>query len=478
MDMSANYRDKRGKLAALHSIFYPGNVALLGASDDPKRVGFNIFSSLLGGNFKGKVYPVHPRLQQILGHRVYPSLAALPEPVDLVLIALNERATIAALKECGEQGVQGAVCVAGGYRETSQAGAGLEAELLETARRCGVSFVGPNTLGFINNDNGLNTTFYPMTLPKGSVSFISQSGGMGLDFICRALDCGIGLNKWIGAGNRSDFEFADYLSFLEADEGTEVIGLYLEGTEEAESLVRTAGTTKKPVVVYKAGSSGEADFAALTHTGSMAGSHRVYEDIFRQFKTYCVESMGELVTALKALALAPLPQGPRIGLMTHTAGPSIVAADILLKRGCMLPPLTPETIGKVQELTGPNPPFALKNPLDVAGMGFMVDIYGKYLEYLACDPNVDLVIAFFCHNTNPHWPFPSSELVRVKEISGKPVIACYISSTEHLPAERTILEDGGVPLYAYPEEGAQAALALIYHGCYNRERTVVKKRKE
>ena len=455
-------RDDVDSARKLRSIFYPLNVALLGASDDPKRVGYNIFSSLISGGFKGNVYPVHPRLQTVLGHRVYASLKTLPEPVDLVIIALNERATIAAIRECWEQGVAGAVCIAGGYRETSETGVGLEAELLDTARSLGVSFVGPNTLGFINNDNGLNTTFYPMNLPKGNVSFISQSGGMGLDFICRAMDAGLGVNKWIGAGNRTYFEFVDYLAFLGEDNGTKVIGLYLEGTEEASRLVRLAGSLTKPVVVFKAGRSGAADFAAVTHTGSMAGSQRVYEDIFRQFGIYSVEDMGELVAAAKALALAPLPRGNRIGLMTHTAGPSIVAADVLLERGCVLPSLAPQTLAKVQKLTGPNPPFALKNPLDVAGMGFMEDVYGQYLELMATDPNVDLVVAFFCHNTNPHWPFPSKELVRVKKLCGKPVVACYISSTAHLPAERKILEKSGVPLYALPEEAAHAALALIW----------------
>lgn len=457
-----NLHNKRDPATKLRSIFYPQTVALLGASDDPNRVGFNIFSSLTSGGFKGKIYPVHPRLKTALGYRVYSSLAALPEPVDLAVIALNERATIAAIKECAEQGVPGAVCVAGGYRETSEVGTDLEKELLETAQRCNVSIVGPNTLGFINNENGLNTTFYPMRLPAGSVSFISQSGGMGLDFICRAVDAGLGINKWIGAGNRTYFEFADYLAFLGEDAGTNVIGLYLEGTEDAARLVHVAGSLKKPVVAYKAGRSGEADFAAITHTGSMAGSHRVYEDLFHQFGIYSVVSMGELVTATKSLSLAPLPQGRRIGLMTHTAGPSIVAADLLLEQGCTLPSLAPQTLTKVQKLTGPNPPFALKNPLDVAGMGFMVDIYGQYLELMATDPNVDVVLAFFCHNANPHWPFPSAELVRVKELSGKPVVACYISSAEHLPAERAILERSGIPLYACPEEAAQAVLALIW----------------
>ncbi|HAP31875.1 MAG TPA: hypothetical protein DCQ14_02280 [Firmicutes bacterium] len=462
----SNESDSMAITAKLRNIFYPRSVALLGASDNPQKVGYNIFTSL-SSSFNGNLYLVNPRLQTVQGYPVYPSLAEVPGPVDLAIIALNERATIAAIEECAACGVPGAVCVAGGFRETSEAGGGLEDELLAAAHRCGVPFVGPNTLGFINNEIGLNTTFYPMQLRRGGVSFISQSGGMGLTFISGAADAGLGLNKWVGAGNRTYFELADYLAFFGEDEGTDVIGLYLEGTEQAARMVRVAGSLKKPVVVYKAGRSGAADFATLTHTGSMAGAHAVYRDIFRQYGLYAVESIGELVAALKALSLVPLPRGGRIGLITHTAGPSIVAADILLEQGCVLPSLAPQTMAKLQKMTGPNPPFALKNPLDVAGTGFIADVYGRYLELLADDPNVDMVIAFFCHNSNPHWPFPSSEIVRVRQKSGKPLLACYISTAAHLPGERVILEAGGVPLFAAPEEAARAALALVWQAGRN-----------
>ncbi|MEW6275729.1 MAG: CoA-binding protein [Bacillota bacterium] len=450
---------KSEKVKRLREIFYPESIAVLGVSDSPQRVGFNLFESILNGRFAGRVYPVHPRLETVLGQKVYHSLAEVPDKVDLAVIALNERATLEALKECGAKGVKGAVCVAGGYREVGDDGTVLEEELRRAAQQYGVSLIGPNTLGFINNDAGLYVTFYPMQLPKGKVSFVCQSGGVGLTFMHQAADAGLGLNKWIGVGNRSTFEFADYLAFLGEDESTAVIGLFVEGTEDAAEMVRVAGGLAKPVAVYKIGRSEEINYAALTHTGTMAGSYRVYRDIFRQFGLYPVDSLLEMVACLQGLAFAPLPAGNRIGILTHTAGPSIVAADQLLCRGCVLPAFAEHTLEGVRKLTGPNPPFVLKNPLDVAGMGFLAEVYGEYLALVARDPNVDLVLAVYCQHKN--WPFPTPQIIRVKEETGKPVIACYASRRSLCEEDRRLLQGRGIPLLTTPEEAAWAAAALV-----------------
>ncbi|MGQ9825139.1 MAG: acetate--CoA ligase family protein [Desulfotomaculales bacterium] len=443
----------------LQEVLYPESVAVLGASDSPQRVGFNLLESILYGGFAGRVYPVHPRLESALGHRVYRSLAEIPDKVDLAVIALNERATVEAIRECGAKGVKGAVCVAGGYRETGNEGAALEAELQQAARLSGVSLIGPNTLGFINNDADLYVTFYPLRLPKGNVSFVCQSGGVGLTFMHLAADAGLGLNKWIGVGNRSTFDFADYLAFLGEDDTTEVIGLFIEGTENAAEMVRVAGALNKPVVVYKIGRSAGVNYAALTHTGTMAGSYRVYRDIFRQFGLYPVDSLREMLACLQGLALAPLPAGNRVGILTHTAGPSLIAADELLCRGCTFPAFTEETLQKVRNLTGPTPPFVLKNPLDVAGMGFLAEAYGEFLALVASDPNVDLVLAIYCQHKN--WPFPTPQIIRVREETGKPVIACYASSLGPCAEDRRLLHEHGIPLLTTPEEAAWAAAALV-----------------
>lgn len=450
---------KSENVKRLREIFYPESIAVLGVSDSPQRVGYNTFESILYGGFSGRVYAVHPRLETIFGQKVYHSLAEIPDKVDLAVIALNERATLKALRECGAKGVKGAVCAAGGYRETGNEGSVLEEELNRTAQFFGVSLIGPNTLGFINNDADLYATFYPLRLPKGKVSFVCQSGGVGLTFMHLAADAGLGLNKWIGVGNRSTFDFADYLAFLGEDESTDVIGLFVEGTENAAEMVRVAGCLKKPVVVYKIGRSAEINYAALTHTGTMAGTYRVYRDIFRQFGLYPAESLREVVACLQGLALAPLPAGNRIGIITHTAGPSIIAADELLYRGCALPPFEENTLQEVRNLTGPNPPFVLKNPLDVPGMGFLAGAYGEFLTLVARDPNVDLVLAIYCEHKN--WPFPTPQIIRAKEETGKPVIACYASRLDLCTEDRRLLQEHGVPLLTTPEEAAWAAAALV-----------------
>ncbi|MFZ5592551.1 MAG: CoA-binding protein, partial [Bacillota bacterium] len=222
-------------------MFYPQRVAVIGATDSPDRVGYNLLESLIYGGFPGEIYPVHPKLESIMGLRVYRSLSDIPHPVDLALVSLNQHATVEAVEQCGQLGVKGAVCVAGGFRETGETGLALEKRLVEIAQKYGIKVVGPNTLGIINTDADLDASFYPLRLKKGNVSFISQSGGIGLYIIQKASDEGLGINKWIGAGNRTVLEIADYLEYLLTDPGTKVIGVFLEGVDDTRRLVQTAG---------------------------------------------------------------------------------------------------------------------------------------------------------------------------------------------------------------------------------------------
>lgn len=446
----------------LKEIFYPRSVAVLGVTDSVQRVGYNMLESLLHGGFRGRVYPVHPRLEEVMGRKVYRSLAEIPDRVDLVMMALNERASLEALRDCAGKGVKGAVCVAGGYRETGEDGAALEEELRREARRYGVALIGPNTLGFINNEIDLYAFFHPMKLPKGGASFICQSGGVGLSIVYQAAGAGLGINKWVGVGNRSTFEFTDYLAFLGEDRTTTAIGIFVEGTENARQMVRMAGSINKPVVVYKVGRSDAVSYAALTHTGSMAGSYRVYRDIFSQFGLHVVESTSEMVACMRALAMAPPPPGNRVGIFTHTAGPSIVAADLLLERGCVLPDFTEKTMEEVRRITGPSPPFVLKNPLDVAGFGFHAENFGPLLEIVAGDPNVDLIFPIYCHHKN--WRFPGPEIVRAREKTGKTFVALYLCQESLCGEDRRLLAGHGIPLFTAPEEAARAAAALVDRG--------------
>lgn len=445
----------------LDAVFNPRGVAVVGATHTPDKVGYNLVESLLYGGFRGRVYPIHPRHEEILGLKVYRRLGEVEGPLDLVVIALNQFATVEMVEECGRMGVKGVVCIAGGFREMGPEGEELERRLVEATRKHGLVLVGPNTLGLMNVPAGFMATFYPMRPEPGLVSWISQSGGIGLSILRRAADEGLGVAKWVGVGNRGSLEFADYLEYLGADEGTRVIGVVLEGSEEAGRFVRVAReiTLRKPVVVYKVARSAAANHAALTHTGTMAGSPRMYADILAQCGIIRVESVAEMVAACKALAVSRLPAGGGVGVLTHTAGPSIVALDGLSARGVKVPALAPETLQGVESVIGENPPVVLKNPVDVAGLGFLAETYGQVAEVVVRDPAVHLLLAIYCQHKN--WRFPSRELAGVLQQYGKPVVACYLSTLEGVGRDRQFLEARGVPVFTTAEEAAWGAAALV-----------------
>jgi acetyltransferase len=453
----------------LHAVFYPRAVAVVGVTDTPDRVGYNLLESVLSGGYRGLVYPVHPRLKEVQGLKVYNRLEDVPGPVDLAVIGLNQHATVEAVETCGRLGVKGVVCVAGGYREMGDEGKELEERLVAAARKHDMALIGPNTLGLINTEAGLNATFYPMPLRPGRVSFLSQSGGIGLVVLRKAEDEGLGINKWVGVGNRSVLEFADYLEYLAGDPGTSVIGVFMEGIDDARRFVQTAARVAetKPVVIYKAGRAEGVSYAALTHTGSMAGSFAVFRDVCRQFDLFLVSSAAELVAACKALAYAPLPRGNGVGVLTHTAGPSIALLDRLLQHGCLVPELRSETLDKIKEVLGPNPPVVLKNPLDGAGQAFLPEPYGRLAAALLEDPQIHLLVGIHC--LHRHWRFPSRELADLAARYGKPVLACYVSTWEGAREDREWLQEAGVPVYTSPEEAAVGAAALIH---YSRRRGV------
>jgi len=451
--------------AGLHSVFYPERVAVIGVTGTPDRVGYNILESILYGGFTGKVYPVHPRHEQVLGCKVYKSLEDIPEPVDVAVICLNQYATVEAVENCGRAGVKGVICSAGGFRETGEEGHDLERRLVSAAEKYGLPIIGPNTLGMINNDGNFYSTFYPMKIPKGKVSIVSQSGGIGLTIINMAVDEGIGINKFIGVGNCSNLGFADCLDYLESDDSTAVIGVFIEGTSDAGRFVRTAGRVarKKPVVVYKAGRVTGADNYTQTHTGSSAGSFQLYRDILHQHGVFTVNSASELVAACKALALQPLPEGNRVGILTHTAGPSVVMIDHLAQAGCVIPALHDQTISRVKQIIGAdNPPVVLKNPLDAAGLGFSRPTYGGLAEAMLADDNVDILLAVYClHKT---WELPASELIEAHKKYKKPLIVNFIGNWLGCRQDREFLQKAGVPLFTAPEKTAVAAAALVHYG--------------
>lgn len=452
--------DKPG-LERLSRALNPQVVAVIGATKEPDRVGYSILESLLLGGYPGQILPIHPHHKVILGQKVYPSLDEAGLPVDLAILALNERASIEALDDCGRHEVKGAICVAGGYGEVGQEGAALQAELVAAAARNNILLVGPNTLGLINSRTHLNATFWPVTLKDGGViSAVSQSGGMGQLISFKMQQEGLTFNKWVGVGNRAMLDFEDFLQVLDQDLTTEVIAVFMEGTERARGFFELAGSIveRKPVVLMKAGRSESTQRFALTHTGSMAGSYRVYQDVADQFGVLMVDSIPEMVGVTKALSMAPPAPGTRVAILTPTAGPSIVMVDLLLDRGCTLAEFSPETMAAFEQRFV-RVPVVLKNPLDASAVGYKAESYLDLAELILRDPGVDLLIALNIDHKNR--VFPAEELVRLARRYGKPVLVCFIGPTDGASGLRDVCQAGGIPFYFSLEEAAWGAAGLV-----------------
>lgn len=444
----------------LDRMFSPKSVAVIGAGDTPDKVGHSIMDSIVTGGFPGAIYPIHPRHQQILGQRVYRDLDELPEIPDLVVIALNQRATVEVAARVSKMGVGGASIIAGGFSEMGVDGAGLQEKLKEVAGD--MPIVGPNTLGFLNARASLNVTFYPRILHPGDVSFLSQSGGIGLGIKGRADDEGLGIAKWIGVGNRVNLEFHTLLDYFREDPQTRVIGIFIEGSSNPRAFFDRLAqiTPEKPVVLYKGGRGETADRVTITHTGAAAGADLIWEGALKQAGAQIVSSVSEMVAVCKALSYGSVPKGKRLAIFTHTAGPSIVAWDILQHEpGCALADLQESTLRRIYDILGPSVPVVYKNPVDGAGGAFLTEPFHDISEALLKDPSVDALLAIFCEHKN--WLYPSDGLIELSRRYSQPIIACFIGTLWKIRPDRERLHQAGIPTYVLPEDAAIGLRALL-----------------
>lgn len=444
----------------LNRMFYPSSVAVIGAGNSPDKVGHAIMDSIVTGNFKGRIYPIHPNHESVMGLPVYRSIDQLPEVPDLAVIALNQYATVDVTRRVSEMGVSGASIIAGGYAEMGPDGVQLQKELRNAAGDMPV--VGPNTLGFLNTWADLNVTFYPRTLHRGLVSFLSQSGGIGLALKGKADDEGLGFSKWIGVGNRVNLEFYTLLDYLAEDPHTNVIGIFAEGCDDPRMLVDAIRrvTKSKPVVFYKGGRGKDANRVTISHTGAIAGIDAIWNGALTQSGAEIVSSAAEMISVCKALSIGSRPKGKKIGIFTHTAGPSIVAWDVLQQiPNCVLPELKQETLTRIADVLGPSVPVVYKNPVDGAAGAFLTKPFHDIAEAILLDPSVDILLAIFCEHKN--WPYPSDALIDLAKKFSKPIIACFIGSVKKIRPYREQLHAAGVPTYVMPEEAARGLAALL-----------------
>ena len=441
----------------LKKFFHPRAVAVIGASTQPGKVGYDILDNLLKYGYQGGVYPVNPKAEIILGQKCLKSVQELPDEVDLAVIALPARLVPQAVRDLGAKGIKACVIVSSGFKEIGGEGKRLERELEAAISESGVRVIGPNCVGIMDSQTGLNASFAAAMPNRGSIGFFSQSGAMCLAILDWSLDNEIGFSKFISLGNKVDITESETLEMLAEDPDTKVIMGYLEAVEDGRRFMEVAKkvTRIKPVVLLKSGVTLAGARAASSHTGALAGADAAYDAAFKQCGVLRANSVRQLFDLAQALARQPLPGGPALAVVTNSGGPGIIAADAAELQGMHMAGLRPET---VEELRSFLPSIAsVYNPVDITG-GAPSELYERSLATVADDPNVDGMLVILTPTATVNPTDVAKGICRVK--TEKPVFAALMGR-HSVEESRIYCMEQGMPAYDFPEDAVQAMRGML-----------------
>ena len=455
----------------LESLFRPKAVAVIGASSKELSIGNRVIKNLIDFGFKGGIYPINPSADEIRGIKAYKSILDCPGDVDVVHMVIPARFVPQAVEDCGRKGVKHIIINSGGFGETGAEGAAIEADFLERARRYGIRILGPNCQGVINTDPGIraycNFTF---TKPDpGFISIVALSGGVAEVIHQAFAQMGVGTRIYASNGNAVDVTIPEIMSYLGEDEGTRVIVTYVEGLRDPANFMKTAAAVaaRKPILAMKAGRTKEGAKAAASHTGGLAKEDIATDLIFKKAGVLSFRDEGHLIQAAAAFATQPIPRGNRVGIITNTGGPAVIATDVLVAAGCTLPPLSEPTRTLLKEKLYPE--ASIGNPVDVLATG-TAQHYRACMDAMMADDSFDCVFVnfvtpFFVDNESI-----AREIVAVSQQRRKPLVCNLMTDKQQWSEVVRILREGGVPCYPLPGEAARAMAALVhYHFIRNRQ---------
>jgi len=341
------------KVNSLKPLFHPQSIAIVGASQDPKKWGFHLLLNGIKGGYSGRIYPVNPREKEILGFQVYSTVAQIPQPVDLVIIVAPPSDIIQVVHDCGKNGAKMGIVITAGFGEISQEGKKLEEEVVRLARNLGIRLVGPNCQGIVSTSPDRLYAHMPPQFPKpGPLGVVSQSGNLATSIIELANSMSLGFSRIISSGNEADLQTVDFLEYLAEDPQTEVILSYLEGIKHGEEFIRTLKmvSSKKPLLMVKAGQTEAGIKAALSHTGALAGCDALFEGLCQQMGIIRCETIEEMIDVAAALLTQPLPRGRQVGILTLGGGWGVLAADYCAQAGLILAELPKEMIEALNKI--------------------------------------------------------------------------------------------------------------------------------
>ncbi len=451
-DVGQTHALLRAPRRPLDAIFAPRTVAVIGATEKPLSVGRTIMANLLGSPFGGTVFPVNPKRPSVLGVKAYPKLADVPEPIDLAVLVTPAATVPEMIGQCSTAGVRGAIVISAGFKEVGPAGAALERRILEEARRGRIRLIGPNCLGVMNPQRGLNATFAGRMALPGSVGFLSQSGALCTAILDWSLRERLGFSAFVSIGSMLDVGWGDLIDYLGDDPHTRCIVIYMESIGDARSFLSAAREVAltKPIIVIKAGRTEAAARAAASHTGSLAGSDEVLDAAFRRCGVLRVDTISDVFDLAEVLAKQPRPHGPRLAIVTNAGGPGVIATDALIHAGGELAELSPETIAALDALLPAS--WSHGNPIDVLGDA-AADRYGQALEVVARDSGSDGLLAILTPQAMTEPTQTAEALRRFAKVEDKPVLASWMGGAD-VAAGEAILTQAGIPTFPYPDTAA------------------------
>lgn len=447
-------------LRDLDRIFNPSRIAVIGASDRLGTVGATLFRNLIGSGYRGVVYPVSATRESVQGVHAYRNVAELPNRADLAVIATPAATVPTLVRECGEAGILGLIIISAGFREIGPEGVALENEIRkEQAKFPGMRIIGPNCLGIIVPDIGLNASFAAATPRAGNIAFISQSGALCTSVLDWAIQGGIGFSYFVSIGNCLDIGFGDLIDYFGQRPESRSIILYAESIRQSRQFMSAARAfaKTKPIVAYKSGRFAESAQAAASHTGALAGEDAVYDAAFQRAGIVRVNEIDDIFDCASLLARHKVPKGSRLAIVTNAGGPGVMATDALMARDGQLAKLSEQTM---QRLNAALPPFwSHSNPVDVLGDAG-ADRFAQATQIVLEDENVDAVLVILTPQAMTEPLETAEQIAALAKKQPKPVIASWMGGSSVQPGAQ-LLSRSGTPTYATPEQGVHAFMHLV-----------------
>jgi acetyl coenzyme A synthetase (ADP forming)-like protein len=444
---------------SLKNFFEASNVAIIGASEDPKKAGHQILKNILDAGYKGKLFPVNPRASEILGLTTYRTIEEIPGSVDLAVIAVPSPSVPAILAECARKKVNSVVIVSGGFREAGEQGKQLEKALVEIIRNTGIRVIGPNCQGVNNPRLGLCATWAAFSNVAGPIGIVTQSGTVGGAIQCWAEKEGVGVSKCANLGNRIDVNEIDVLRYLKNDNDTRVIAMYLEGVADGRAFMSIGAEVSrtKPVVAMKSGTTKAGAKAMLSHTSSLAGRNEIFNAALKKAGIIRASTLEELYDFAKAFSFLPLPKGSGVLLIESSGGLGIMAADMCEKLGLTLPEPDQHAVTKLREVLPAHCIFS--NPFDLTTVSSDPNSFGLVIEENKTNEKIHAFITIF----GDPIVGAAEAMKKASEGTEKPIVVIYEGGGQVEDNERAKMHAMGIPVFPSPERAVTALHALLQY---------------